>query len=414
MKQIKINPKIFFVLMLFAGPPSYAKEVCTEKITSYRQAIACAEERSPDVQRAILELERAKAHVRSAGQWKNPELSADSFSGSLGGEKASETEISLGVPIELGGKISARTSAAESLVAKAEVQLFEAKASARNQVFLKLHRLRQLLHEQEVIEESISTFSKLVGQYSQRLKLSPEQEMTSTVFRMSKSEYELKKIEVLEELASLESFLKLSLGTDIGSLKKELPDSPKTWPAVENTSQLNSVKIRLANADVASAQADLSLAQSEAWPTLIVGPSIKLQSEAGRSDQLLGFNVSFPIPVFNANGAGRAAAASGVRVAETAKNLAVNEQEQTNEELVKVYQQSIAVLGSTLSHSDIEKKHAAIEKLFFRGLVPSSLVIEAHRTYVELEKSRNDRELKALSVLLTIYTNQGKEPEFIK
>lgn len=407
--------KTLLILAALLRPEfSVAEDRCQGTITSYQEALRCTEGRSLEVQKALLELERAKSLVAAAGQWKNPELSADSFHGTIASERSSETEISLGVPIELGGKVSARTAVAESGVAKAEAALFEARARVRSTTLLKLHRLRQLLHEQEVIEESISTFSKLVSQYSKRLKLSPEQEMTVAVFRMSKSEYDLKKVETLDELAALDSYLKVSLGTSVDALKS-LPPSPKTWPKIDSSyAPANSPRLRLAQAEVASAQAELSLAQSESWPTVTVGPSLKLQSESGRSDQLYGFNLSFPLPVFNVNGPGRAAAAAGVKVAETGKNLAVLEQEKLREELSKTYHQSVSVLASTLSHQEIEKKHHDIERLFLRGIVPSALVIEAHRTFVELEKSRNERELKALEVLMTIYTFDGKTPEVIQ
>lgn len=405
--------KTLLVLTALLRPDfSVAEERCQGQIASYQEAVRCAESRSPEVQKALLALERAKSQVSAAGQWRNPELSADSFHGTKASERSSETEISLGVPIELGGKISARTAVAEGGVAKAEAELFEARAKVRNTTLLKLHRLRQLIHEQEVIDESISTFSKLVSQYSKRLKLSPEQEMTVAVFRMSKSEYDLKKAETFDELLSLDSYLKVALGTSIEALKQNLPASPKSWPKIDpNATPANSPRVKLAQAEVATALAELTLAQSESWPTLTVGPSVKIQSEAGRSDQLYGFNLSFPLPVFNVNGPGRVAAAAGVKLAETGKSLALLEQEKLREELARTYQQSISVLASTLSHQEIEKKHHDIERLFLRGIVPSALVIEAHRTFVELEKSRNARELKALESLMTIYTFDGKTPE---
>ncbi len=398
---------VFRALLILAGffrPDfSIAEGSCQGTFASYQDVLKCAESRSPDIQKALLELERAKRHVDAARQLRNPEFSVDSFHGTVASERSSETEVSLGVPIELGGKISARTAVAKGGVALAEAALFEVQTKVRSTTLLKLHRLRQLLHEQEVIEESISTFSKLVSQYSKQLKLSPEQEMTVAVFRMSKSEYDLKKVETLDELIALDTYLKVSLGTSVDALKRQLPASPNAWPKIEPTVTLaGSPRLKLAQAELSSAQAELSLAQSESWPTLTLGPSVKFQNEAGRSDQLYGFNLSFPLPIFNVNGPERATAAVGVRLAETSKNLAMLEQEKLHEDLARTYQQSVDVLAATLSHKEIEKKHSDIERLFLSGIVPSSLVIEAHRTFVELEKSRNERELKALETLMTI------------
>ncbi len=406
---------VFIFMVLLRANLSYAQEACPETISTYQHALACAELRSPIVQRAQLELDRAKKMVGAASQWKNPEFSADSVHGDVASGRASETGLSLGVPIELGGKISARTAVANSGVAKAEATLFALRAKVRTAALLKLHRLRQLLHEQEVIDESISTFSKLVMQYSKRLKLSPEQELTVAVFRMSKSDYDLKKMETFEELESIDSFLKVSLNSSVDQLSKGLPSSPKKWPKLESAKgPLNSPRLKLAQAELSTALAELSLAQSESWPTVVVGPSLKLQTESGRSDQLYGINLSFPLPIFNMNGAGRSAAMAGVKSAETNKSLAALEQDKLRDEIANVYRQSVLVLSSTLSHNEIEKKHNEIERLFYKGVVSSALVIEAHRTFVELEKSRNERELKALDAFMTVNTLDGKTVENIE
>lgn len=405
--------KTLIVLHLFLiSQWAFGQEDCQGRPPTYQEALRCAEIKSPEVQRALLELERAKTQVGVASQWRNPELSADSVHGKVGSESAGETQVSLGVPIELGGKISARTSVAEGGVAKAEADLFAARASARSAALTKLHRLRQLFHEQEVVEESISTFSKLVTQYAKRFKLSPEQEMSVAVFKMAKSEYELRYAELVEELAGLDSFFKVALGTDTTSLKNSLPPSPKSWPKIGvHSESVNSPKMKASLAALQSAQAELSLAKSESWPTLTLGPSIRLQTQSGSSNQLYGFNLSLPLPLFNTNGAGRAAAAAGVKVAETDKRIVQSELERLREELLRVYEHSVSALGTTLSHQEIERKHSDVEKLFLKGIVPSSLVIEAHRTFVDLEKSRNEREIKALNALAALYTLDGKNLE---
>lgn len=401
---------MFFVVLVsivFGSQGALAQQPsCQLPLKSATDVLICAETRSPEVQKALLEFELAKAQIGAAEQWRNPELSVDSVSGFEG---RSETGVNLGIPIELGGKIDARRNVAKSGATKADAALYATKSEVRSNVLLKLHRLRQLTHEQEVIDESIDTFTKLVKQYGQRLQLSPEQEISVTVFKMSKSEYELKKSELLAEKNSLEAYFQTVLGVGIADLQGAVPKSPKNWPALPASSEIsNSPKLKMTSAEIERAKADLSLAGSEAWPTMILGPSIKMQNESGKSNQLYGFNLSLPLPIFNANGKGKAAAASGLRVAETAHQLAQVDLQKTREHLAKTYQQSVTVLGTTVSHEEIEKKHDSIEKLFFRGVVPSSLVIEAHRTYVDLEKTRNERELKTLEALFAIYTFDGK------
>ncbi len=408
-----LNTLLVLGIAASTSQQSFAAEICSGKLNSAREVIRCLEEKSPEVQRAELELQRAKGLGGVASQWQNPELAADTVSGNSGTENISETNISLGVPIELGGKISARTAVASGTVAKAEAQLFQVRTDARISATIKLHRLRQLFHEQEVIKESITTFSKLVSQYSKRLKLSPEQELSVAVFRMAKSEYDLKYSTVLDELATIETFFQVSLGIGVEELRPNVLPSPKDWPKLSSPSGVAFVspEMRAVDAELKTAQAEMTLARSESWPTLTLGPSMKILNEGGRSDELYGLNVSLPLPLFNLGGANRKAASAGLKVAENQRSLVISSQEKIYEELTRTYDQSVAVLNSTLSHEEIERKHSTVERLFLRGVVPSSLVIEAHRSFVELEKSRNERELKAIETLMNIYAIQGKFPE---
>lgn len=385
---------------------------CAPEMKTYRDVIACAEQRSPEAQVATADVTRAKAEVGAAGQWKNPEFSAVSVQGKSGGQTSSQTDLDLGIPIELGGKISARREVAEGGVAEAEARAFEVRAKIKSEMLVKLHRLRQIYHEQEVIDEAIGTFTKLVNQFSKRPKLSPEQQLSNTVFRMSKSEYEIKRSETVEGLAELRAFFKVAVGKEIEELKNLTPESPKSWPEVVGEYKFGtSPKSKLASAELQTSQASLSRAQSEAWPTLTVGPAVQIQNQGGQSLPMFGVNLSLPLPLFNMNGAGKAAAASGVSLSETRKAYAFTEEEKHREEMLRVYNESKRVLGATLSHKEIEGRHQEIESLFFKGIVPSALVIEAHRTFVELELSRNQRELKALESLLSIYTIDGKIAE---
>lgn len=389
------------------GSVAHAQTDCKD-FSSYQKILECAEARSPEIQSATLEWQQAKEQIRSSGQWRNPELGVESFSGKVGTENRSETDVSLAVPVELGGKISAREAIASGRSLEAEAKLFEARAKTRSSVLLKLHRLRQVLHEQEIVDEAISTFSKLVNQYSRRPALAPEQQISASVFQLSKGEYELKRTTTQDEILELGSYFQMTVGLRAEQIGKSLPQSPKTWPALDSAKgKGTSPKQRLLEAELNTANAELSSAKAEAWPTLNVGPSVKMLKESGRSDQMMGFNVSLPLPIFNLNGGAKAAAAAGVRLSDLRRQNGLKEQELKREQLARVYEQSVKTLMASISHHEIEKRHVEAEKLFTRGVVPSSLVIEAHRTSFELEKTRHERELKALEALLELYSING-------
>ncbi len=403
MKQL-----LFLVLFLFlASVQVFAEAKCTAP-SSYRDLIACAELRSPEVLNAQVEIIRSKALIDSAGQWRNPELSAETFQGKVGGQNESETDVSLGVPIEIGGKISARKDVARSGLEFSQAKLYEARARIRTQILLKMHRLRQVTHEQEIADEAIRTFSKLIGQYAKRPGLSPEQQISFSVYQLSKSEYELKRSNTVEEILNLDAFFKLNLGMGAEEIRSVLPASPKSWPKIATSENVRpSPKQQISQAELKTARAELSLAQSEAWPTVMVGPSLKMQTQGGQSNNLVGVNVSLPLPLFNVNGGAKAAAAAGVKLGETRNEIGLREQALRREELRKGYEQSVKAITESLSHENIEKRHQDADRLFSKGVVPSSLVIEAHRTSFELEKTRHEREIRALEAFLDLNTIDG-------
>lgn len=395
--------KFLVVFAYFCGSLVWAADC--NSIKSYQDLIQCAELRSPELQRAQLEVERARFGIKNAEQWKNPELSAETFQGKVNGESRSETDISLAVPIEW-WKTSSRSSAAEGEAEVAEAKWLEARANLKRDIFLKLHRLRQVVHEQELLEEAIGTFSHLVGQYAKRPGLSPEQQISASVYQLAKSEYELKQVTLIEERSALEAYFTV-LGISASEVHKGLPSSPRAWPKAPAKGVGLSIQQKIRLAEVKSAQAELSLARQEAWPSFTLGPSVKLLQEGGQNHQLMGLNLSFPLPVFNWNGGGRGVASSALKLSQARAEFGQREQDIRRDELVKIYNQSVSVLSKSLSHEDIEKRHADSETLFKRGVVPSALVIESHRTSIELEKARHEREMKAFEALLDIQILDG-------
>lgn len=392
-------------LILFLSTLSYADESCSKDLAAL---LECVDQKAPELQRARLNLERLKLQESVAGQWRNPEFGVNSVSGKVAGEKNAETDLTLGVPIELGGKISARKEFSRAQTEGANAALYAARAEVRAKALLNLHRFRQASHELEVVEESIRSFGKLLNQFSSRARLSPEQETSASVYRMAKSEYELKRAELNDELAEIGTFFRVNAAIELSAAKRLLPLSPTAWPSIPAAPTVdNSPRIRALGADVRAAEAELRAARSEAWPALTVGPSAKLQTTGSDSGTLLGFNIGLTVPFFNANGAGKAAARASLQGAEAVRDLGLNAELSTRAQAERIYRQSTELLGSTLSHREIERAHGEVERLFTRGIVPSSLVIEAHRSYLELERARSERERKAIAAFLEIYTIEG-------
>ncbi len=405
----------FIKVVVLLSVPMFAftqTETCG-RIADFRQIVSCAEKNSPDVLRAQSLLEEKGALVQASTQLLNPELSANSVDGTAKSQRISETDLALSFPIELGGRRAAREGFAQKDLTRSEADFLKVRAEVRKDVTIKLVRLRQAYDELELVNESLATFSQLVKRFESRPLLSPEQEVTLTVFKMAKGDYGLKQVEYEDELSQLESFLQVSTGLPLAEIKKALPKKVKSWASLDSNSSSveKSPALMVMQSEIEMAQAEMNRMQGETWGTLAIGPSAKLTREGADTNQQYGINLRVPLPILSLNQGGRTAAAASVKSAELRKQLALNALMKERETLLKTYARSRKALEEIPSGHALEEKHKKLETLFAKGIVPSALVIEAHRTMVDFEKNRNERELKAIESLLSLQFIDGKNVE---
>ncbi len=186
------------------------------------------------------------------------------------------------------------------------------------------------------------------------------------------------------------------------------PKPLKTWPKLELNEDLNGSGIRLAQAELKQAEAELRSAKSESWPDLKVGPTMEQQTEGPFSFQTYGFNLSFAIPVFNVNQGGRAYANAGLMRAQA--NLRSEQSKLLAEKdiLIKQYNSVLDALRQLPDIDLIEQKHGSAEGFFRRGLLSTSLMVEYHRQIVDFIEDQNILELSAIESLWRVYALEGK------
>lgn len=410
---MSFHRKITLALVMLPGI-SFAQVDQCDVIAGVNQIVACAESRSSEVQKAEANVGTKKATEEFAGQLQNPELSSEYVSGGSAGKNQSEFDLSLAFPVEIGGGRAARKSVAKFETQKAELELAKTRSEIRKQVFLNLIRVRQIKEELLMVQESIETFSKLIKQFQNRPKLTPEQDVTLTVFNVAKADYSFKKLEYEEELLKLDSYFQTVIGRPVSSLKVALPTRIKNWPNLPENGSISREApiVALYEADINVSKADLQKAKSDTWPSLNVGPSLKQFNDGGQNTSQLGVNLSMPLPVLSQNQGGKAIALANIRSAEIRRDLAIKEMKILRENLYQQYVKSTKALRDSESGLSQEQRHKKVENLFFRGLVPSSLVIEAHRTLVEFEKTKNERESRSLENFFDVQILDGKTVEF--
>ena len=138
-------------------------------------------------------------------------------------------------------------------------------------------------------------------------------------------------------------------------------------------------------------------ADSDAYPDIKLGPSFRSTKESTNdANNYIGLSLTLPLPVLSTNSGERAFQKQKVQEAELALSLTKQKEEMKRSLLVKQYQQKVQSLKDSPNMKTLMEKHEQIEKQFFKGLVSSSLVIEAHRQLYDLQERQNQSELEAL------------------
>ncbi len=385
-------------------------DVC-KRIASAQDVIDCALANHPEAQRARLSNSQAETFESAASQRPNPEVGGKSVYGKLLGDTVLNHEVNLAIPIELGGKRGARM---EKALAEKDTVAASAQRS-REEVLLEtmrsIYRIRQAKDELHTIDEALETFGRIQRQFRSRPRRTPEQEVSLGVFDVAEGDYQLRKAALETELATHIREVELAIGRGFEPSDEVLPAKKRIWPNVNDKPPVTSFKgsaMNSARAGLKLAEAELSVAQSLSWPTLRVGPSFESQTSGPFTYQTYGVNLSFELPLFQINGGGRAVARTGLDLAERSLSLRQREVANQRNVLLIKYENSVKAINASLSHKELEKKHRSTDALFGRGIIPSSLVIEAHRQIVDFTKNQNEQELSALEALWQLYVLEGR------
>lgn len=398
---------LFLFMFLFAAE-AQAQDCWPQ---SYQELVRCAVKQSSEIQIADQQLKAASHLEGTARQWLNPEFEADSVHK---GSDISETTASLLFDIRLGGKRAAAINEARAQYEKTGATHDLTASQAKLDLILRLYRLSHLKGEIKIEEESVSTFTKIVNQYQRKAALSPEQEVSLSVFRMALGDHQLSLTKLKSEEEKIIQELIASTKLSKEAITKNLPARKTSWPEISYKTQPDSSPhIRFAKGELMEAKSLKEKADADAWPDLKIGPAVKVQRNGGGSENHYGLALSVPLPIFSLNGSGRSYGTQKLIEAEMNLSLSIRKVDALKAQLQKKYESTVVALKSSISAKIVEEKHERIERHFFKGLVPSSLVIEAHRQLVDFEKNKNESEREAIEALGSIYIINSEFSEVI-
>lgn len=290
------------------------------------QALDLAGANAPGIGAADAGVRAAEAQRRVAGQRPNPSVNVEVENvvgtGTYSGIRGAETTVGMSLPLELGGKRSARIAVADTQTARARLAVVTARADLRlrvtqayNEAVASERRLLIARDQQRIATEGLRAANVRV----RAGRASPLEEQRADVARIN-ADTALAQAERAVTLthANLARLVGREPGAlDLGwfdrvaaAVGPRLPASPE-----------GTLALAAAEAEVATANAQVRLARSQRVPDLTVSAGAR-RLEA-TNDVAAVFGVSLPIPLFNNGRAGIDAARAQREQAEALRRVAL-------------------------------------------------------------------------------------------
>lgn len=404
---------MFTVVLLFLTFINAEAQSSVCPTSESKALVRCLVNNHPKSKSSSLLAEKAEGERDAGRRFLNPEVTYETTKGRLLGDTQGTNRVSVSYPIELFGQRGARVDLGD---ANSKLALIE-KAKSENEVFaevvLNLVKYRQILIELEVVTEGVSAYTKVVSHLSSRPKLTPEHEVSLSIFRLAQGDLGFKKTELIDEQRKIEDFFS-HVPFNILSAKAALPKPRENWPNVAKEGEVaGSPYFQQHTYNVDRANAIHSEAKGRTWPVLKAS-AIMEQNISGPAQYTgYGFGITAEIPLLSFNlGERQSARADASRAqieAEIGKKDVLNERQR----LVEHYNSSVNELKKAPKRDVVEKKHANVEALYYRGLISTSLLIEVHRQLLDFISNQHVTEVKALEALMKIKAIDGKLNEDI-
>lgn len=396
------------ILILAAGPAAAAESVCPA-LTSPQSVLDCVLGAHPAAKESAALLAQAEALAAAAGQRPNPEAEG----AGLFGREQDQIELSVLHTFETGGKRGRRLDHARAQAMELGAAALSIREEIAVETVLDLYRLRQIREEAKLVREALDTFSRVGGQLRVRPRRSPEQEVSLAVFQLAELDYSVKSAALEGEALALRRRLELGLGRPFPDSERVLPPRPRAWPDPgapgSPGSYRGSTALRAA-ADLEAAEAERGSARAAAYPDVKLGPNILNQKNGPGegSSTLVGGTLSLPLPLYQRNAGGKRLADRAVETARAKASAASAALGARRDAELARYRAATSALAQAGDAGKLEAEHERMEELYDRGLIPSALVIEAHRQMVDYTRDLNEQEMTAVRALWTIYAIEGR------
>ena len=243
---------------VFALSAQASDEPICRDIKSALDIMQCLRTKQPAFA-AAKNLRTAEEDARRGGtRWLNPEIQSQGTMGRSLGNEQMQLQVALYQPIQTGGKRKAQILLGEANALGLQAKSRFEQGQALKLTALGLYRFKQLSSEIAAIQEAAETFKKLVIQYQGRPRLTPEQEVSLSIFKLAQGDYELRLIEKKNEEQQVLNFFQAQLGVDLAQHAKVLHLYQE--PSEKELSSFNPEQLTKKSPMLVSAQSELTQA----------------------------------------------------------------------------------------------------------------------------------------------------------
>lgn len=368
--------------------------------------VAEALQKNPELKFYEAEIAAAKAGLKTAGSFANPELSSGIGQKTVrgGGINAEGLawSVSVAQPFEWPGRISLRKAIANHDIELANLGyerfkraltgrvralgygLFAAqeKSAAATEVAERFRALREVL----VQRDPAGLTPLLETRVIEATELNAQRRASETLLATQAALLEL------NQLRGLPPDTRISIKP--AQLTFRPPEDRNTLLTLART---NNFELRARAVELAQQGFRVDLAKNERYPTISVGPTFS-EERAGDREQIVGVGVSVPLPLWNRNRGNIQAAVARQMQAEVSLNVTERDLQRRVLEAALTYETKLREIGRWRPDSVQHFKEAAevADRHYRLGAVPISTYVELQKQYLDAVDGLLDTKKEAL------------------
>lgn len=367
---------------------------------------------NPEIKFYEAEILAAKAGLRQAGQWSNPELSLEIGRKSVRNSDASTSGVawaaSLAQPVEWPGRLALRKAIANSDVALAETGLVKFKQAVASKV-------RSLAFSLAMQQERAAAALEVQDRLTALKNVIVQRDAAGVTPLLEAKVIEATAIVIQKDAGDAAIAMQKAL-LELNQLRGRRADSPLivqrtefSFPEYAGIPDLlrqaasNNYDLKVRIRELETQGLKVSLAKNEKYPAFTVGPAVS-QERAGERETTAGIAFSVPLPLWNNGKAGIASAEARLMQARASLLTTQREVERQVTEAALLYEthrQRLATMKPETLHSF--KESAALADRHYRlGAVEISTYIELQEKYLEAVEAINETKATALEAAMNL------------